>query len=94
MGRCVGAEWNHPDDCFDKVGFKMGWSAAHSVCFVSLWVWIRSSVHYHGGGVSTFVMDAPAIAGIREQLRDQEVRQRLYETARHLIEEHYRGDRP
>ena len=90
----VGGEWDHPEDCFNKISFEMGRSDAHGVFFVSLWVWIRASAHYQGGGVSTFVLDDPAIDGLVEKLRDPETRQRLFETAGHLIKEHYTGHRP
>ena len=90
----VGGEWDHPEDCFNKISFEMGRSDAHGVFFVSLWVWIRASAHYQGGGVSTFVLDDPAIDGLVEKLRDPDTRQKLFETAGHLIREHYAGNRP
>ena len=90
----VGGEWSHPDDCFRKISFEMGRSDAHGVFFVSLWVWIRPSAHYQGGGVSTFVLNDPTITGLCDQLHDPESRQRLFETAGHLIKEHFCGDRP
>ena len=72
----------------------MGRSDAHGVFFVSLWVWIRASAHYQRGGVSTYVLDDPAIDGLVEKLRDPDTRQKLFETAGHLIREHYAGNRP
>ena len=92
--RCVGAEWDHREDCFNKISFEMGRSSDHGVFFVSLWVWIRASAHYQGGGVSTFVLNDPTIDGLLEKLRAPEIRESLFETARHLIKEHYDGDRP
>ena len=72
----------------------MGRSDAHGVFFVSLWVCIRASAHYQVGGISTFVLNAPTIDGLCNQLQDPDSRQRLFEVARHLIKEHYAGDRP
>ncbi len=42
----------------------------------------------------TFVLDDPAIDGLVEKLRDPDTRQKLFETAGHLIREHYAGNRP
>lgn len=90
----VGGEWNHPDDCFNKISFEMGRSDAHGVFFVSLWVWIRASAHYQGGGISTFVLDAPTIDDLCDKLETPEVRQTLFEKARHLISHYFKCDRP
>ena len=90
----VGGEWNHSDDCFNKISFEMGRSDAHGVFFVSLWVWIRASAHYQGGGISSFVLDGPTIDGLCEKLRELETREMLFAKACHLIKRYFEGDRP
>lgn len=94
LDRSVDTVWHHPDDCFDRVGLKLGRSGQHGVFFVSLWVWIRQSAHYQGGGVGTFVLDGRTIKELRSRLRNLDVRNNFFHTAERLIKEHFEGDRP
>lgn len=94
LDRSVDTVWHHPEDCFDRVGLKLGRSGTDGVFFVSLWVWIRPSAHYQGGGVGTFVLDGMTVRQLRSDLENTEVQDRLSRTAGELIVEHFRGDRP
>ncbi len=94
LDRSVDTVWHHPDDCFDRIGLKLGKSCPHGVFFVSLWVWIRSSEHYQGGGDATFVLDGRTIKELRSRLRNLDVRNNFFHTAERLIKEHFEGDRP
>lgn len=94
LDRSVDTVWHHPDDCFDRVGMKLGRSDQHGKYFVSLWVWIRASRHYGGGGDASFVLDGRTVRELRSGLRNPDVRDRIYRTAGKLITEHFEGDRP
>ena len=90
LDRSVDTVWHHPDDCFNRIAFKLGRSDAHGMFFVTLWVWIRCSAHHEGGGIATFVLDEETIKGLCKQLRCPETRKELFDKARHLIREHYK----
>lgn len=94
LDRSVDTEWYHRDDCFDRVGLKLGRSGQHGVFYVTLWIWIRASGHYDGGGNGTFVLSGENIKGLCVSLRNAAVRDRLVEAAESLIRGHFEGRCP
>jgi len=94
LDKSVDTVWHHSDDCFDRVGLKLGRSDSLGVYYVTLWVWIRASRHYQGGGDATFVLDGKTIKELRSGLLNPDVRDRIYRTAGKLIKEHYDSNRP
>ena len=90
----VGIKWDHPDDCFDSVEFELEWSEHFKVFFVAEWIWIRSSRHYMGGGISTIALRDETIGGLCKKFQDPIVREHLLNIARTLIQDHFTGERP
>lgn len=86
--------WDHPEDCFNSIGFELGWSEVYNQYYVSEWVWIRSSMHYYGGGVSTVVLRDDTISGLCRKLLDEQVKEHLLKIAATLICDHFEGERP
>lgn len=89
LGKSIDTDWLHPDDCFYRVGLKMGRNDRCGMYFVSLWVWIKGSRYRPGGGIATFVLDGKTTDEIREGLRNPEIRDQIFRAACSLIRKHF-----
>lgn len=94
LGIRVDIGWNHPSDCFNSVGFELEWSEHFKVYYVNEWVWIRSSRHYMGGGISTVALRDETIGGLCHKFQEPLVRDHLLKIASTLVKDHFNGERP
>lgn len=94
LGGRVEVDWDHPDDCFNCMGFELEWSEHFKTYYANEWVWIRSSRHYMGGGISTVALRDGTIGGLCRKFQDPLVQEHLLKIACTLITDHYKDERP